>query len=404
MTHVLSALQDKTTFSAVGLMSGTSMDGIDAALVSIDANPDGPTVMLREFITVPYPDALQNSLADVATGDGIGAEGIATLHTGVGVAFAGAFFELCRRAGVDAGKIDFIGSHGQTVAHVPPSRTGEGPISGTLQLGPPAMVAALTGVTTVGDFRVGDVALGGQGAPLAPLADWLLRRSATTSRIILNIGGIANLTWLPRGGRREDVVAFDTGPGNMILDALYRVLFPDSNGFDTGGAHARAGRVHDGVLNEALGHPYFSVEPPKSAGHREFGAPFAWQFHAMCQANGLAADDSLATAAALTITTIADAVDRFLPEEGADEVFVTGGGVHNKAVMEGIQKRFPSLDLRPIDELGIPADAKEAVDFALLARETLFGRPGALSGVTGAAYDLVLGTIAPGTVAPGGPA
>jgi anhydro-N-acetylmuramic acid kinase len=280
------------------------------------------------------------------------------------------------------------------VAHVPPSQRTT--IAGTLQLGAPGAIAALTGVTTVGDFRVGDLALGGQGAPLAPVADWLLRRSEEKGRVILNIGGIANVTFLPRGCAREAVVAFDTGPGNMVVDALHRALYGGREGFDRGGAHALEGRAHSDVLATMRNHPFFALPPPKSAGHAEFGPQFAWQMQKIAEAHGLTREDSMATGAALTAETIADALETYvMPRGSVDEIFVTGGGVHNEAVMQRLRDRL-APEIEPIDALGVPADVKEAVDFAVLAREALFGRPNAMPGVTGAARALVLGSIAMG--------
>lgn len=397
MAHPLTELLSKQRFTAVGLMSGTSMDGVDAALVSMDAEPDTPALELVEFTTLDYPDALREGLGDAAFGHDLTAEQIAMLNTGVAVSFAGAFFDVCRRAGVDPTQVDFIGSHGQTVAHAPTTPGGDSPIAGTLQLGAPGMIAALTGVTTVGDFRGGDVALGGQGAPLAPAADFLLRRDAKRSRVILNIGGIANLTWLPAGCGRGDVVAFDTGPGNMVLDELFRVLFPGHGRFDEDGMRAALGTPSEVLLAEAMKHPYFGTAPPKSAGAREFGAAFAWRLQSVAESHGVSREDTLATAAQLTAATVADACDRFVRPRGAvDEVFLTGGGAHNRAIVSALTARLQGADVRPIDDLGVGADAKEAVDFALLARETIFARPNVLSSVTGAARDLVLGCISLG--------
>jgi anhydro-N-acetylmuramic acid kinase len=376
-------------------MSGTSMDGVDAALVTMSAQPDSPRVKLEHFVSSPYPDAMREALADLAAGGNATAEDVARLATGVAVAFAGGFFDVCRKAGVDARTIDFIGAHGQTVAHVPP---GSGsPVAGTLQLGPPSMIAALTGITTVGDFRSGDLAIGGQAAPLAPYADFVLRRSAERNRVILNIGGISNITYLRAGGEREDVIAFDSGPGNMVIDVLFRALFPGQGDFDEDGVRAVAGTPHRDVVERMLRHPYFAATPPKSAGHREFGPPFAWALKTAADAENASPEDTLATAAALTIDAIVDALRRFLPEGGVDEVFVTGGGARNRAILDGLQAALSPVSVRPIDELGIPAEAKEACDFALLARETLLGRTNVIRNVTGAARALVLGTIARGS-------
>jgi len=269
-------------------------------------------------------------------------------------------------------------------------------VAGTLQLGPPSMIAALTGVTTVGDFRSGDVAIGGQGAPLVPYCDYMLRRSEKTNRVVLNIGGISNLGFLPRGGTPEDVIAFDAGPGNMVSDALFRVLFPGDGDYDEDGMHAMAGTPSEEIVAALMRHPFFQAAPPKSAGHREFGPAFAWTLQREADSRGLSREDTLATAVRLTVVSIADAVNRFLPSAGVEEIFVTGGGARNRAIMLGLERELDGIALAPIDALGIPAEAKEAVDFAFLAREALLGRPNVIRSVTGASRALVLGTIARG--------
>jgi len=385
----------KTRFTAVGLMSGTSMDGVDAALISIDADPDAPSVQLIEFATLDYPEELREALEDLAIGHETTAEEVATVNTGVGVTFAGGFFEVCRRAGIDPADVDFVGSHGQTVAHVPPEANSGSPIAGTLQLGSPSIVAALTGTVTVGDFRSADVAMGGQGAPLCPYADYLLRRSKDASRIILNIGGIANLTYLPKACGADDVVAFDTGPGNMVIDALFQSLFPGEGRYDTNGTRALQGEASKELVDDVLRMPFFDKPPPKSAGHREFGAPFAWEFQSRAEQMGLPRANILASAVALTTSAIDRAIADFISDRGpVDIVYVSGGGVHNQAVFNGLAEMLGEVSCVPIDELGIPADAKEAVDFAVLARETLMGRPNVLTSVTGASRAQILGTIA----------
>jgi anhydro-N-acetylmuramic acid kinase len=395
MHSIWPSLVGKDRVTAVGLMSGTSMDGVDAALVSMSSDPERPRVELLGFASGKYPESLRESLGELAAGAEVTAEDIALLSTGVAVAFASAFFDVCRQAKQDARTVDFVGSHGQTVAHVPP---GSGsPVAGTLQIGPPAMIAALTGVTTVGDFRTGDVAIGGQGAPLAPYCDYMLRRSETKNRVVLNIGGISNLTYLPARGTREDVIAFDAGPGNMTVDVLYRALFAGQGDYDPDGVRASAGKASPDVVEMLMRHPYFAASPPKSAGHREFGPPFAWTLKTAVEINDATPEDVLATAVALTIEAIVDAMRRFLPEGGVDEVFVTGGGARNRAILGGLEAALAPVPVRSIDELGIPAEAKEAVDFAFLAREALLGRPNVIRAVTGASRALVLGTIARGT-------
>ncbi len=391
-------LFDRKEFLAVGLMSGTSMDGVDAALVRLGAGSDESKVSMLAFESQPYPVELRSSLMEIAFGDQCTAEDLASLHTAVAVSFSSAFFEVCRRAKIDAGSVDFIGSHGQTVAHVPPSPGQVQPVTGTLQLGPPGMIAALSGVTTVGDFRCGDVALGGQGAPLAPFADFLLRRSKSESRIILNIGGIANITFLPKNCGVDEVIAFDTGPGNMILDELYRVLYPGQGSFDRSGARAASGLPSESLVNAFLGFEFFERRPPKSAGHHEFGARFAWEFLARAQAAGLKNPDVLASATLLTTKSIARAIKEFVePAGGADFIFVSGGGSKNDLILSQLKADLAPARILPIDALGIPAEAKEAVDFAVLARETILARPNVIVRATGASRPLVLGSIALGS-------
>jgi anhydro-N-acetylmuramic acid kinase len=395
MPKTIQQVIEKDEFLAVGLMSGTSMDGIDAALVRMPGGDDLSGLELVEFQTVPYPDELRDSLRDVAFGEQCTAEDIAMMHTSVATAFAHAFHTVCRERGPD--DVDFVGSHGQTIAHVPPAGDGVTPFAGTLQLGPPGMIAALTGVTTVGDFRSADIALGGQGAPLAPYADFLLRKSRTSDRAILNIGGIANLTYLPKNCGPSEVIAFDTGPGNMILDELWRVLFPKEDGYEKLGQHVASGNPSQALVSTFLSMEYFDREPPKSAGHREFGGRFAWEFLSKAESEDLKREDVLASAVSLTTRSIHSAIDRFVrPKGDIDELFVTGGGSRNITMFEELVAWLAPTRVAPIDELGIPADAKEAVDFAVLARETLLARHNVINGVTGASSPAVLGTIALG--------
>lgn len=375
------------------------MDGVDAALLRVSAEPVPTLLDVVAFQTVPYPDELRTSLQSLAYGEQITAEEIAVLHTSVAVAFANAFHTVSRGTGISADQIDLIGSHGQTVAHVPPSGDGMNLIAGTLQLGPPGMIAALTGVTTVGDFRVGDMALGGQGAPLVPYVDFLLRRSDSKSRVILNIGGIANLTYLPVNGAMSEVVAFDSGPGNMVIDELFRVLYPKEKGYENLNEHIARGRPVAAHVESFMGHPYFERKPPKSAGHREFGGRFAWEFLAKAESTGIKREDVLASAVQLTTRTIHDAIESHVKPIGAvDEIFVTGGGSRNQAIMEELRMLLEPARVSPIDELGISAEAKEAVDFAMLARDAVLQRPNVIHHITGASSPSVLGSISMGRV------
>lgn len=386
----------KDSYLAVGLMSGTSLDGVDAALVRMSSDADLFDLELVAFVSMPYPDELRDALRDMAFGEQCTAEDVAVLHTSVAVAFAGAFHDVCRQAGVEVKAVDFIGSHGQTVAHAPPIRGGDTLIAGTLQLGPPGMIASLTGVTTVGDFRGADIALGGQGAPLAPYVDFLARKSKTEDRIILNIGGIANLTYLPKACSLEEVLAFDTGPGNMVIDELYRVLYPKEKGYDNLADHIEAGHPSATVVDPFLDIEFFDRVPPKSAGHREFGGRFAWEFLARAEAAGLKRDDVLASAMSLTTRSIHKAINDFVPSGGVDSVYVTGGGSKNRVMMVELKSFLDPVRVTTIDDLGVPGEAKEAVDFAVLAREMILSRKNVIHRATGASHATILGTLALG--------
>ena len=367
------------------------MDGIDAALVRlVEASDD---VDLVAFRTYPYSEELAEALRG-ATGT-TSASSIALLDAAVGEAFASAATDLLAAAGVKSGAVHGIGSHGQTLVHLPELQTFAGrQVRATFQIGNAAVIVERTGITTVSDFRSRDVAAGGQGAPLVPLLDHRLYRDPARGRVVLNIGGIANVTALPPAARIDDVQAFDTGPGNVLLDkaARWRGL---SAGYDVDGTLGLAGAVDEAVLDLALAHPFFQAPPPKSADAGDFLGDFA----ASLWAAAASLDDAavFATLAALTARTISDAIDVFIrPSQPVDEVVISGGGAHNRAVVEALGSRLGETPLRTsLEVVGLPDDAKEAVAFALLAFETLGGRSGNVPAGTGADGPRLLGTITP---------
>lgn len=373
---------------AVGLISGTSMDGVDAALVSCGGDPEARPWVLA-YRHQPLPEQLVARLRDCAAG-GSTTE-VALLHVEVGEAFATAVLELLDECGVDPATVRCIGSHGQTLVHLPASsRPAATEARATLQIGCPAVIAARTGIVTVADFRAMDVALGGQGAPLVPLLDWRCFAHPARGRVLLNLGGIANLTALPPGVSREGVVAFDTGPANVLLDEACRRRGVPA-GFDRDGELGAAGRVDQALLERLQAHPFYFQAPPKSADTRDFLGDADALF---AGADELSTIDLLATLAELTATTVTAAVRSWVaPAQPVDEVFVSGGGVHNAAVMDALRRQLPGDVRRLPDEAGIPADAKEAAAFAYLALETLAGRPGSLPGATGARRAAVLGSV-----------
>jgi anhydro-N-acetylmuramic acid kinase len=299
--------------------------------------------------------------------------------------------------GLALDEVDLIGSHGQTIHHLPRSREAFGYGSrSTLQIGEAAVIAGRTGVPTVADFRKADIVAGGEGAPLTPYLDFVLHRHPSRSRVLQNIGGIANLTYLPAGAGAEDVVAFDTGPGNMVIDAVVRRYTGGSLTFDEDGRIASRGSVEGQLLEQLLAHPYFDREPPKTTGREEFGEAFAMRAVIEAEDMGLESDDVVATVTALTVESISRAYEGLLPEDSnIDEVYVSGGGAKNSFIMESISLRLDPIPVLEYDILGIPGEAKEALLMAVLANEHVSGNPANLPRVTGARRAVVLGSLYP---------
>lgn len=379
----------------VGLSSGTSFDGIDAALVRVSGCGDGLAAELVRFACVPFDDPLR---ARIAGATGADAAKIARLSFDLGEAFADAALRVIVESGLAPADVHLIGSHGQTIYHEPPAGGRSGV---TLQIGEADVIAERTGVTTVADFRTADVAAGGSGAPLIPLIDWLLFRDPAEARLLLNLGGIANVTYVtPDLG---DVRAFDTGPGNALTDEIVRAATGGREPFDRDGAQALRGAPDEGAVEEFLRHPYFSAPPPKSTGKETFGAEavrtlarLAGHEEPIAALPDSAIDDLLATAAMVTARSVREAV-RFLPEvPPLARVVASGGGVKNGAIMEGLAGLFAPTPVESLAAFGMDPDAKEAVGFALLANETIAGRPGNVPKATGAARPVVLGKVSPG--------
>jgi anhydro-N-acetylmuramic acid kinase len=384
-------LQRKSPKRIVGLMSGTSVDGIDAALIETHRRTGPPLVRLLVFETYPFPRGLRERILKNSQPGGGSVDELCRLNVLLAHVYADAVRKITRKAGFPLETIDLIGSHGQTVHHLPgTSRLHGFSVRSTLQIGDPATIAQLTGIPTVGNFRTADMAAGGQGAPLVPYVDYLLFRSKSKSRLLVNLGGIANFTYLPADCSAADVVAFDTGPANMVIDALMARLYRRK--FDEGGRISMNGSVIPALLRWMLKHPYLSHKPPKSTGRELFGERFVADM--VRHARGAARENILATAAAFTALSIYDQFVRFVRRDGrVDEVFVSGGGVHNLAVMGRLEQYFAPSPVRPFEDLGWSSDAKEAVCFAVLAHETVMERPGTLPQVTGAQHAVVVGTL-----------
>ena len=390
MTDRLLQILRKRQKLVIGLISGTSADGVDTALVRIRGSSLDTELELIDFRTHPYPRGLREMISELSSLRG---EGISQLNFLLGELFAEAVIKLLQRIDIEPSMIDLIGSHGQTVCHLPREENLLGyRVKSTLQIGEPSVIAKRTGIVTVADFRPADIALGGEGAPLMPYFDYLVFRSSEKSRGVLNIGGIANLTVLRRGCLVEEILAFDTGPGNMIIDGLMRRLF--ERDFDKDGEEASKGRVSEKLLGIYMNHPYFHKPPPKSTGREEFGEEFIEDFMKEADRLGLSKEDIIATATELTARSIYQSYcDFVLPEGGLDELIVSGGGVHNRCLMTSLEGHFSGVEVKTSDDFGIPSDAKEAICFAVLANETIHGNPSNVPTATGAYKQTVLGKI-----------
>ncbi|MDH3614738.1 MAG: anhydro-N-acetylmuramic acid kinase [Gammaproteobacteria bacterium] len=361
----------------IGLISGTSIDGIDAALVKFEES-SLDILHTREHC---YPDELRRQLTDaVREPQQCAIDAVGQLDRWVGECFRDAANALLKDAGVDAAAIAAIGSHGQTLRHRP-----DAPHPFTLQIGDPSVIAKGTGITTIADFRRADLALGGQGAPLTPLFHECLFRQPDSNRVVVNIGGIANITILR--GDEAATTGFDTGPGNTLLDAW--TSRHRGQPFDKGGSWAAQGKVDKDLLSQLLADPYFAARPPKSTGFEHFNLDWL----AAAGIDGLDAQDVQATLSALTATSIAAAIQHYAGDTSA--VFVCGGGAHNADLMRKLGAALPGVQVRSTEAGGLDPDWVEAVAFAWLARRTLQKLPGNLTSVTGATRSAVLGAIYP---------
>lgn len=376
----------------VGLMSGTSVDGIDAAVMSLSDGATGNLAwQLLTHYAQPFAPALRAEILACTQPDTGTVDRICALNVRLGEVSAQAVLAAAAQAGLVPSQIDLIGSHGQTIWHIPQTAT--------LQIASPAVIAERTGITTISNFRARDIAAGGHGAPLVAFADICMLTDAQLNRAAQNIGGIANVTYLPAGAP-ERAFAFDTGPGNMLIDDHVRRLTQGRLQFDPDGEMAAEGHVHAGLLAELARHPFIQQRPPKTTGREQFGADFAAAMWARGQALGVAELDRVATVTMFTAQSIAQAYRDFLPNL-PDEVIVSGGGARNHTLLQWLAEALSQIARRPIvvctsDEIGMPAEAKEAMIFAVLAYLSWHGRAGNWPAATGAKQRVVLGDFTPG--------
>jgi anhydro-N-acetylmuramic acid kinase len=381
-----------------GVMSGTSADGVDVALVRIVAGKDGtPKLKVLGHEGFRYPKAVRDAVLRVMDGGATDAAEMSRLSWRLGQVYAQCVEKACTSVGV---KPQLVGMHGQTVYHqAVASQYAGAAVRCTWQIGEAAVVRERLGVPVVSDFRPADMAAGGQGAPLVPMLDYCMFRHATRNRVLLNLGGIANVTAIPAGAALDGLMAFDTGPANMAIDALMQAEF--GKGFDRGGKVAARGKVVRGVVAEALRDPYFAMAPPKSCGREEFGAAFVQRFRGLCA--GASAADLVATATELTAASVLEAYGRFCwghlgmraPLARATEVVAAGGGTKNAFLMGRLRDGFRALGVKvlPVEDLGMKVEEKEAVAFALLAWLSFHGLAGNVPGATGANAARVLGKV-----------
>ena len=388
----------KNKKGVIGLMSGTSADGIDVAAVEIEGHGMATRVQLMAFDTVPFPEGVRENILALCHPDTARVDKICEMNFRLGHLFADAVKHLLHTHGIPASDIALIGSHGQTIHHLPNAT-----YPSTLQIGEPAVIAHETGIPTIADFRVADMAAGGQGAPLVAYPDYLLYRDKHETRALLNIGGIANITILMANCTLEGVTASDTGPGNMVIDAVVSEITDGAERFDAGGQRAARGTAYLPLVDEWLMNPFFTERPPKTTGRETFGMAFALSCLAQCGAHRLDDDACIATVTELTVQSIAQYVKQFLvggtsqsrlpvgePSQSRhkiDRLYVSGGGAHNQTLMRRLTQVFPHTIVLRVEN----SDAKEAIAFAILANEALHGQAGNVPSATGASMRKILG-------------
>jgi len=397
--HFLENYRNKKDTLIIGLMSGTSLDGVDATLVRISQDKDDKVSLLYHHY-LPYSHEMREKISGVCRKDTATISDIVDVHFGLSRWYAKAVNTLLEKSGYEADSIDAISMHGQTVWHSPipapfPGPDGEFGVTGTLQLGNPLVLKELTHIPVVSDFRSADMAVGGEGAPLAPYSDYMMFGSTQEGRIIQNIGGIGNATILPAVHGQRDVFAFDTGPGNMVIDELVSIYTDNQQLYDDKGEIARGGTVNEMIITHFMKDSYYKKSPPKSTGREVYGKDFTRTFLAMCTENHLSLVDAIATATAFTAQTISQSYKDFiLPFHRISKVLVCGGGALNLTLLDMIGQRLPEgIEVTTTSAFGIPDQGREAMAFAIIAHQSLLGKSGNLPQVTGARVPVVLGTI-----------
>lgn len=385
-------LMKRKQHRVAGLMSGTSVDGIDIAIV--DFHRDKPKLIA--FDKIFYEPSLRSMILKISNPDTSSVDAVCHYNTVVGTIFAESLINFCKKKGPPLETIDLIGSHGQTIYHIPSGKQfGHRLIRSTLQIGEPAVIAQKTGITTVADFRPADMAAGGLGAPLVPFADHILFTHKTLNRAIQNIGGIANVTFLRAGASPDQIIAFDTGPGNMVIDGFVELITEDRKHYDRNGKMSKKGTVNTAFLNRLLANYFLKRQPPKTTGREEFGLSFCKRYYRKALEMHIPPEDMMATMTEFTARTIADAYRRFLPAM-PDQVILSGGGCKNPTLVKMLQNHLRDIPVLTTTDCGIDPEAREAVSFAILAWATIQGIANNVPTATGADKPVILGKIIPG--------
>jgi anhydro-N-acetylmuramic acid kinase len=391
-------LKEKKSRNIIGLMSGTSCDGIDACLVNITGNGSSTQIDIIGFEVYPFKEKIRNLIFE-ASDETIGTvDKICQLNFTLGKLFADAARQIAEKLSIPLSGIDIIGSPGQTIYHISSLKENtDKEVRSTLQIGEPSVIAQETGVTTVADFRTRDIAAGGEGAPLVPYADFILFGREGASRVIQNIGGISNVTFLPENGGIDEIIAFDNGPGNMIIDRFAEIMTDGKLKYDKDGELASKGKLNQDLLERLCAHPYLSKPPPKSTGREDFGIHFSDKLFKELRQGNIDVFDAIKTITAFTAKSISDSYKNFiLPSNKIAEVIISGGGTHNPVLFQYMKNYLRDISISKVDDFGIPSEAKEALSFAILANETICGNPSNVPSATGARESVVLGKIIPG--------
>ncbi len=391
-------LREKDSRNVIGLMSGTSFDGIDACLVKITGNGLSTEIEIIEFETYPYKEEIRELIFDASKEQTGRVDKICQLNFTLGKLFADAAGQIAEKSSIPISDIDIIGSHGQTIYHISSLKEkADKDVRSTLQIAESSVIAQETRVTTVADFRTRDIAAGGEGAPLVPYADFILFGRDGIDRAVQNIGGIANVTFLPAGCSINEIIAFDNGSGNMIIDRLAEIITEGRLKYDKDGELASKGKLNQGLLERLRSHPYLSIPPPKSTGREDFGIQFSSDLYEEFVRDNVDVLDAITTVTAFTARSISDSYREYIqPSYKISEVIMSGGGVHNPVLFQFLKEYLENINIRKVEEFGIPSDTKEALAFAILANETICGNPGNVPSTTGARERVVLGKIIPG--------